>query len=125
MKQRYYAARADDISENGRMLVQINGMEIGLFRVSGELFAWRNMCPHAAAPVCRGPVCGTKLPSLVYEYKYGMEGRILRCPWHGWEFELTTGKHLVDETVRLRGFDIEVEDGDIYVLLSSGEKRSG
>jgi nitrite reductase/ring-hydroxylating ferredoxin subunit len=125
MKQRHYAARTGDIPEGGRKLVQVKGMEIGLFRVEGELYAWRNVCPHAAAPVCRGPVCGTKLPSMVYEYKYGMEGQILRCPWHGWEFDLESGEHLVDPAVRLRGFDIEVEGEDVYVMLPPGEKRSG
>ncbi|MDF2669991.1 MAG: Rieske iron-sulfur protein [Paenibacillus sp.] len=117
MMQRHYAAKTEDVPEGGKKLIRVHEMEIGLFRVKGQLYAWRNVCPHAAAPVCRGLVCGTKLPSLVYEYEYGMEGQILRCPWHGWEFDLQTGKHLVDPEVKLRGFELEIEGEDVYVLL--------
>jgi len=56
-----------------------------------------------------------------------MEGRILRCPWHGWEFDLATGEHVVDPDVRLKGVPVETaglesvpleqRDGVVYVLL--------
>jgi nitrite reductase/ring-hydroxylating ferredoxin subunit len=39
---------------------------------------------------------------LVYEYKYGRESEILRCPWHGWEFDLLNGEHLVDPETKLK-----------------------
>ncbi|MGO4494876.1 amidohydrolase family protein [Paenibacillus sp. 2RAB27] len=42
----------------------VKGIEIGVFLVNGSYYAWRNMCPHVAAPVCEGVVCGTRLPSL-------------------------------------------------------------
>jgi nitrite reductase/ring-hydroxylating ferredoxin subunit len=75
------------------------------------------MCPHAGAPVCAGLVGGTTLPSGVYEYRLGCEGAILRCPWHGWEFDLRSGEHLTDSRIRLRGFPVVEEDGQLYVLL--------
>jgi nitrite reductase/ring-hydroxylating ferredoxin subunit len=115
---RYYAGALADIPETGGRIVMIKGMEIGLFRVNGQLVAWRNMCPHAGAPVCKGPVCGTKLPSLVYEYEYGMEHEVLRCPWHGWEFHLTSGEHLAGSNMKLRGFPVETEGDHVYVILA-------
>jgi hypothetical protein len=59
--------------------------------------------------VCVGKISGTTLPSPVYEYDYGREGCILRCPWHGWEFDLKTGEHLVDPETKLKRIDVKVE----------------
>jgi nitrite reductase/ring-hydroxylating ferredoxin subunit len=51
-----------------------------------------NVCPHEVAPVCLGGVRGTALASMPGEYTWGREGVILACPWHGWEFDLLTGR---------------------------------
>ena len=45
------------------------------------------------------------------------EGEILACPWHGWEFDLTTGEMIADERIRLRKYPVEVRDGTVYVTL--------
>ena len=95
----------------------VNGMEVGIFKLDQDYYAWRNICPHAYAPVCEGVVCGTQLPSNVYEYVYGRDREILRCPWHGWEFDLRTGEHLASEDTKLRGYEVEVEDEQVFVLL--------
>ncbi|MDF2722955.1 MAG: (2Fe-2S)-binding protein [Paenibacillus sp.] len=115
--KRYFAAKIADLAAASKTILEINGIEVGLFHVNGQWKAWRNYCPHMAAPVCKGKVCGTTLPSLVYEYDYGREGQILRCPWHGWEFDLNSGRHLVDPNVRLRNYKVEVENDDLYVYL--------
>jgi nitrite reductase/ring-hydroxylating ferredoxin subunit len=124
---RHPVAKAGELAPGGRKLVKAGGIEIGLFNAGGEIRAYRNVCPHAGAPVCLGRVGGTSLPSDVYEYKYGMEGCILRCPWHGWEFDLRTGEHIVDPATRLKAVALESEnldrvaveqsDGTMYVLL--------
>jgi nitrite reductase (NADH) small subunit len=115
VKVKYPVAQAADFK--GKEIVTVKGMEIGIYEVAGKYYAWRNVCPHAAAPVCEGKVTGTRLPSDVYEYICGRDQEILRCPWHGWEFDLLTGKHLADEKVKLRGFEVVVEDGEICVLI--------
>jgi nitrite reductase/ring-hydroxylating ferredoxin subunit len=132
MKNKYLVANINEIPEGGRKIVEVKGMEFGIFKVNGQIYAWRNVCPHAGAPVCIGKICGTRLPSLVYEYKYGRDNEILRCPWHGWEFDLKSGEHLVDSTMKLRQAHLEffsseqdnLEPGhlemtneDIYLLL--------
>src|SRR6266566_776334 len=58
--------------------------------LDGEFYALKNSCPHQAARVCLGRVVGTTLPGDVYQFNYGQEGRILRCPWHSWEYDITT-----------------------------------
>ncbi|TDF94494.1 Rieske (2Fe-2S) protein [Paenibacillus piri] len=116
-RTRHAVALTGELAAGGRKIVEVKGMELGIFHVNGGYYAWRNVCPHAAAPVCEGPVCGTRLPSMVYEYKYGKDREILRCPWHGWEFDLTDGSHLTDRAVRLRGYEVEVDGEQIYVLI--------
>lgn len=106
-ERRFPVARADEIPEGGRKIVTVNGMELGIFRVRGEFYAYRNVCPHAGAPVCAGKICGTTLAGAVGEYTLAREGEILRCPWHGWEFDLLTGRHLVDEKMKLRSYSVD------------------
>jgi nitrite reductase (NADH) small subunit len=125
--KRHPVAQTADVPPGARKLVTVGPVEIGLFNVGGVIHAYRNVCPHAGGPVCQGRISGTSLPSKVYEYAYGMEGRILRCPWHGWEFDLASGQHLVDPETRLKEIRVESEDldrvpleqadGTLYVLL--------
>ncbi|MBD2847862.1 Rieske (2Fe-2S) protein [Paenibacillus sp. IB182496] len=115
-KTRHDVASLEELREKGRLIVQVGKAEIGLFEVDGEVRAWRNLCPHAFAPVCEGRVCGTRLASNVYEYVYGRDQEILRCPWHGWEFDLKTGQHLAGEQ-KLRGYKAEVEEGRVYIEM--------
>ena len=75
---RHRVARTDEIPETGGLIVAAGGVEIGIFRVGARVVAWRNVCPHMAAPVCKGNVAGTMLPSRVYEYEYGRDGEILQ-----------------------------------------------
>ncbi len=106
----------EDIPADGPLLVTVNDLELGVYRIGSDVYAWRNVCPHMAAPVCRGTVGGTSMPSAVYRYEYGRDGEILQCPWHGWEFDLTTGAHLAaGSRARLRGYPVEVRDGLVYV----------
>ncbi|MFC0678735.1 2Fe-2S iron-sulfur cluster-binding protein [Lysobacter korlensis] len=99
----------------GALTVAVDGVEVGLYRVGERIVAWRNVCPHGAAPVCRGTVDGTRLTSAVYEYEYGRDQEILQCPWHGWEFDLLSGEHLAEgSAARLRRHPIAVIDGVVY-----------
>jgi nitrite reductase (NADH) small subunit len=99
---------AAELAPGQRKLITVGRVEIGVFNVNGEFHAYRNICPHAGAPVCVGKISGTTTPSPVYEYNYGRDNCIIRCPWHGWEFDLKTGEHLVDPETRLKKFPVEV-----------------
>ena len=109
----------DELGPGERRIVRVDGREIGVFNVDGTLYAVRNRCPHQGAELCRGTVGGTMLPSRPHEYRFGLEGRVLRCPWHGWEFDLATGEKLFDPSLRMRvkTYPVVVEDGRIEIEL--------
>jgi nitrite reductase (NADH) small subunit len=99
-------------------LFQIDGIEVGVLRTSsGKWYGMRNLCPHRLAPLCAGQVSGTMLPcDKEDELEYGMEDRILRCPWHGYEFDLETGRALFGAHVgRAQVYGVVTKDGRVYV----------
>lgn len=96
-----------------RKIVDIAGKSIGVFNVNGEYHAIRNACPHQLAPLCLGKVSGTTLPSDAGEYNYGHEGEIIRCPWHGWEFDLKTGRSVFNpHRCRVKSYPVSVEHSE-------------
>lgn len=115
--QRWPVARTADISLGECRIVEIKRLSVGVFNVNGEFVAVLNVCPHELAPVCRGRVSGTTLPSPPGEYRWGRDGEILSCPWHGWEFDLLTGKALADPRVRVRRYPTEVDEETVFVVL--------
>jgi len=115
--RRHRVARLSELPPGGRKIVEVQGRSIGLFNVHGTVVAVLNVCPHQLAPVCLGRLGGTTLPSEAGEYCWGREGEILACPWHGWEFDLLTGKALADPGKRLRRFPVEVDGESVYVVL--------
>ncbi len=116
---RHVVARVEEIPPGGRKIVRVEGREVGIFNLDGQFYALKNACPHQGARVCLGKVMGTALPSDVYEFRYGLEGRILRCPWHEWEYDITTGQSVFDPNVRVVTYPVEVEDGAVAVTIPS------
>jgi len=52
------------------------------------------------------------MPSQPGEYIWGREGEILRCPWHGWEFDLITGRSIFNpHKMRVKTYEVTVEPG--------------
>ena len=116
-QHKHAVAAAAELPPGARKIVELEGRSIGVFNVNGTYVAVLNVCPHELAPVCRGRVGGTTLPSPPGEYHWGREGEILACPWHGWEFDLLTGDCLADEKKRLRRYPVTVEDDTVFVTL--------
>ena len=114
----HLVAKLDQLDESKPVLVSVKGRSIGLVKAKDRIYAVRNVCPHKGAPVCRGLLRGTLLPSDPSEFVFGMEGQILQCPWHGWEFNLETGLPMCEhEGKRLIIYDVTVKEQDIYVEL--------
>jgi len=119
---KYAVCDRTDIPPGGRKLVDIANRSIGIFNVHGEFYALKNSCIHDQAPVCLGQIGATYLPSAPGEYIRGLEAQVLRCPWHGWEFDITTGSSLFDPDTRLITYPVSVEDGMIVVEIRGAER---
>lgn len=122
-RQRVRVCRAEELPPGERRIVPIAEIEVGVFNLGDRLVAYRNLCPHQGAPVCTGRVGGTTLPSAPGEYVYGRHGRILHCPWHGWQFDLDTGEALFGHRVRLAPVEVELTNDSIVVTIGKGEPR--
>lgn len=116
-QRRWPVATVSEIGPGECKLVEEKRLSIGVFNINGQFVAALNVCPHELAPVCKGRLGGTTLPSQPGEYLWGREGEILACPWHGWEFDLLIGKAIADQRVRLRQYPVTVEDDTLYITL--------
>jgi nitrite reductase/ring-hydroxylating ferredoxin subunit len=102
-------ARAEEIPPGARKLVEVGGRSIGVFNIGGEYFALRNRCPHQGGPLCQGFQFGALRAERPGEYEYDRPGEIIRCPWHGWEFEIRTGRSWFDpDHQRVRSYPAHV-----------------
>ena len=106
----------EELPPGSRKIIEIGGRSIGVFNVDGEYHAVRNICPHHGAPLCLGELTGTMLPSEPHQYVWGMEKRILQCPWHGFEFDIETGRTIYDPNdLRVKVYPVTLEDGNIVL----------
>lgn len=111
-----------DFPEGSVTLHQVEGREIGVYNVGGELYAVLNVCPHRNGPICRGEHSGTFVPSDPGVYQYGLDKKVLRCPWHQWEYDLVTGRSLFGVARgRLRTYPVLVEDEQVF-LETKGQR---
>jgi nitrite reductase/ring-hydroxylating ferredoxin subunit len=89
---KHVVAPVRDIPPGGRKLVTVKGRPIAIFNIAGEFFGVLNRCPHQGGSLCDGILTGLVQSSEPGQYRYSREGEILRCPWHGWEFDIRTGQ---------------------------------
>ena len=114
--KRQVVARAGDVAPGACKLVTIAGREIGVFNVGGEYFALANRCPHEGGPLCQGRIGPLILSDGPGTYRLDKDKEFLRCPWHGWEFDIRTGQSWCDPTsTRARQFQVTVEPGEKLV----------
>ncbi len=109
---RHIVAKASEVPAGSRKLVEAAGRPIVVFNVGGRLYAISNRCPHAGGSLVHGKLGGLVEATVPGQYSYSRAGEILRCPWHGWEFDLATGKSWCDpETVKVRAYQVGLEKG--------------
>jgi nitrite reductase/ring-hydroxylating ferredoxin subunit len=112
----------DEIAPGERRILPLGRFGIGVFNLGGQFYALNNYCPHAGAPVCAGRVTGTTRSVGEYEVVWEREGEILRCPWHGWEFSIPTGKTIVDPTRSIKTYPVRVDDGLVIVEVEGADR---
>jgi len=115
-----YVAKTDEIGDRESRIVVDGDLEIGVFRLGEEFFAWENNCPHMGGPVCQGKIMNRVMEVLDAEkrshgFNYVDADVHIVCPWHGFEFNIRSGVHPGDPKTQLRGFEVEVRNGAVYV----------
>ncbi|MBO9607225.1 MAG: Rieske (2Fe-2S) protein [Paenibacillaceae bacterium] len=114
--KRYLVGTVSELLPGSKKIIDADGKSIGVYNVGGTFYALRNLCPHQGAALCSGITTSFltwKQPPG--EYCFEMEGEVVRCPWHFWEFDIKTGQMVVDPHTRTKRYDVTVERYDVTV----------
>src|SRR5262252_9082242 len=95
------AARVSEIPVGAIKEVQVGGKPVALANVAGTFYAIDNTCLHRGGPLGQGE----------------LEGAVVTCPWHGWQFNVTTGKAVMNPNAGVTCRRTEVQGDDVYVEL--------
>jgi len=112
MTTKYELCSTSEIPLGERKIVEVDGLSIGIFNIDGEYHALHNVCPHQLAPLCKGEISGlvTAGGTDPDTFEWKDDGRIIKCPWHNWEFDITTGSSVFNpHKVKTRTYDVKVE----------------
>ncbi len=94
-------ATVEDVPPGTGKELAARGRVVALFNVAGVFYALDGVCPHAGGPLGKGVLQGT----------------IVTCPWHGWQFDVTCGQHCLNANLRHQGFPVKVEGNAVLVEL--------
>lgn len=99
-----------------RRRMDLGGRAVCVVRTEESYFAINDTCPHHGASLSLGTIGGTMLASKPQCYEYGLDNAVIRCPWHGWEFELSTGRAMFNpDGMRVRTYPVRVVDDRVVV----------
>jgi nitrite reductase/ring-hydroxylating ferredoxin subunit len=94
-------ASVDDVPPGSGKVVQAGGRTLALFNVDGRFYALDNTCLHRGGPVGEGD----------------LEGVVVTCPWHGFQYDVTTGRNVFDPEVGLESFPVRVAGGEVQISV--------
>ena len=92
-------ARASEIPPGSAKVVVVLGHPVAVFNVGGSFHAVSNVCLHRGGPIGEGT----------------LDGPIVTCPLHGWEYDVRTGKNVSNPLARLRTYSVRIEGDDVLV----------
>jgi nitrite reductase (NADH) small subunit len=111
--QKHIVGKASELPPGSRRIIPAGEHGIGVFNVNGTYYALKNVCPHQGGPLCLGSLEGTALGVTgadgVERIAWIRQGEILCCPWHRWEFDISTGKPLFPSKMRVATYKVTVE----------------
>jgi nitrite reductase/ring-hydroxylating ferredoxin subunit len=122
LQREYFVGTLADFSDGSRRLITVDGVEVGVISHRGRFYAYRNWCVHQGGPVCEGLITG-RVQELVDDDGRIVGGSIseeeirIVCPWHGYEFDLETGRCIPESNKRLRAYEVVERDGNVYVVV--------
>lgn len=117
MSELHFACDVSEVTPDAARIVRVKNLSVGIFRLTDGFHALLNICPHRGAALCEGPICGTTRATDDREFHYDRAGELVRCAWHGWEFDIRTGEFLVEPNIKARTLPVTVEDDKVFVRL--------
>ncbi len=90
-----------DLAPGQCRVVQVDGKAIALYNVDGKFYATDNTCLHRGGPLGEGD----------------LDGKIVTCPWHGWQYDVTTGTTAMNPSIKVQSFPVSVEGSGVFVEL--------
>ncbi len=94
-------AKAEDVPTHTGLSVDAEGQAIALYKVDGQVYALAGVCPHAGGPLAEG----------------SLNGCLVMCPWHGWEFNVKTGLCDFNPDMGTKTYPVKEENGAIFVQV--------
>lgn len=93
------AAKASEIQPGSGSVVSVGGKDRALFNVDGTFYCIDNTCVHRGGPIGEGFV----------------QESVVVCPWHGWQYDITTGKCKTNPSASLARYEVKVEGDDVLI----------
>jgi nitrite reductase/ring-hydroxylating ferredoxin subunit len=116
---RVFVAEDVDFDVGDTRVVQVKGREVAVVRTDDGYYGIGNTCPHQGGPVGEGQVgCSFRMNDGgrgVADLAVDRDTMVVACPWHGWPFELETGRHVTDPEYTVPTYDVVVDDGGVYL----------
>ncbi len=117
-----FVGKESEFEDRDRKIIAQGDLEIGVFHVNGDFYAYENNCVHQGGPVCQGKILN-KVEEVLGDdktskgLKFSESDVHIVCPWHGYEYNLMTGRHPGDKNVRLKPYEVKISDGEVYVIV--------
>ena len=118
-----YVGQVDEFGDRDRKIIAQGDLEIGIFHVDGEFYAYENNCAHQGGPACQGKIIN-RVEEIIHEtektahgLKFSETDVHIVCPWHGFEYNVKTGRHPGSKNVRLKPYRVTVRDSEVYVTI--------
>jgi len=98
--------------------VQVGRKKVLVWRSNEKFYGTQDKCPHQGASLECEVLTGTMMPTKPKSLEYGLDGLVVRCPWHKWEYDVATGDSVFEtENGCLKTYNISVEDEKVYIEL--------
>ncbi len=109
---KHIVAAVTDLPPGSRKLLTVKGRPIAVFNLGGEFFGLLNRCPHQGGGLCEGLLTSAVTADAPGEYRMSRHGEIIRCPWHGWEFDIRTGQSWCEpDRIQAKQYPVEITAG--------------
>ncbi len=101
MPQRYRLTGVSDVPIGTGKEFVVGGRIVALFHLEDGFYALDGICPHAGGPLAQGAI----------------HGHVVTCPWHGWQFDVTSGRHCLNAQLCQPAFPVSIDGTDVFVEL--------